>query len=214
MTTVVPKNIIGWMDLFVKTPDQKNPAASMTKVMTALLVLEYEPELSGKTVVPPEAVSPEYCYWMDTVPLEAGEEVAVRDLMNYLLIASGNEAGTMLAIYVAGDIPVFIDGMNEKAWELSMTSSHFADPHGFSEWNLVTCQDMLIFCREAMKKPTFREIVRATSGAMPISNMRNKPLRYTTSNSVLQPNYVSEYDGGFSQDILGIKTGWIGDESG
>ena len=99
--------------LFSREADKPNPPASMTKVMTATLVLEYDPELKGTRVVPEEAMSKENCSWLDTNPLEVGEEVSVWDLMNYLLIASGNEAATTLAIYVAGDIPKFVDMMNK-----------------------------------------------------------------------------------------------------
>ena len=87
--------------MLTKYPDRTNAPASMTKVMTALLVLEHNPTLEGSTIVPPEAVSEKYCYWLDTWHLEAGEEVTIWDLMNYFLIVSGNEAGTTLAAYVA-----------------------------------------------------------------------------------------------------------------
>lgn len=144
--------------LYAKNPRGVNPPASMTKVMTALLVLEHDPDLSGKTVVPPEAVSEHYCYWMDYGHLEAGEEITVRDLMDYLLIPSGNEAGTTLAAYVAGDIDTFIKMMNEKAAELGMSKTFYADPHGLSPYNTISCEDMLTLCLEAMKKPLFREL--------------------------------------------------------
>ena len=193
--------------LYSKLPDRTNPGASMTKVMTALLVLEYDPDLSGTTVVPPEAVSEQYCYWMDTMHLAAGQEVSVRDLMNYLLIPSGNEAATTLAAYVAGDIDTFIDMMNAKAAELGMTHTHYADPHGLSSQDLVTCEDMLILCREAMKNPLFREIVGTTSGVMPVSNFPGRPIRYSTTNRVMDPRSNPFYETDFTQYIVGIKTG-------
>lgn len=193
--------------LFTKDSDKLNPGASMTKVMTALLVLEYDPDLSGTTVVPEEAVSEEYCYWMDSPHLAAGQEVSIWDLMNYLLIPSGNEAATTLAAYVAGNIDDFIVMMNEKAAELGMTSTHYEDPHGLSSADLVSCEDMLILCREAMKNSLFRQIVGSTSGIMPVSNYKNQPITYTTTNRVMDPRNNPYYETDFTQYIVGIKTG-------
>ena len=196
--------------MFSKMPDRTNAPASMTKVMTALLVLEHNPTLEGSTVVPPEAVSAQYCYWMDTVHLEAGEEITIRDLMNYLLIPSGNEAGTTLAAYVAGDIDTFIQMMNDRAKELGMTKTQYFDPHGLSDQNRITCEDMLILAREAMKHEEFRNIVSKTDGTLPASNKRSKPYRYTTTNRVMSPRNIPEYVNEFTDDIVGIKTGYIG----
>ncbi len=195
--------------LYAINPRGVNPPASMTKVMTALLVLEYDPDLSGKTVVPPEAVSEHYCYWMDYGHLEAGEEITVRDLMEYLLIPSGNEAGTTLAAYVAGDIDTFIKMMNHKAAELGMDKTFYLDPHGLSSNNSISCEDMLILCREAMQYPLFREIVSTKTGELPKSNMRSKAYRYNTTNRVMYPRNVWEYETDFADDIVGIKTGFI-----
>ncbi len=197
--------------LFSRAPDRKNAPASMTKVMTAILVLEYDPELSGTTVVAPEAMSEENCYWLDVNHLEVGEEISVRDLMNYLLIASGNEAGTTLAMYVAGDIPTFIAMMNAKAQELGMENTFYQDPHGLSPMpQATTANDMLKLCLYAMKNETFREIVSTKEGVIPASNKRNQPFRYGNSNRVLRPQNNPRYDTGFTEDIIGIKTGYIG----
>ena len=195
--------------MLTKYPDRTNAPASMTKVMTALLVLEQNPTLEGSTVVPPEAVSEKYCYWMDTWHLEAGEEVTIRDLMNYFLIVSGNEAGTTLAAHVAGDIDTFIQMMNDKADELGMTKTHYADPHGLSELNRISCEDMLILVREAMKYDLFREIVSSPNGTMPATNKHHKPYRYNSTNRVMCPRNIPEYENEFKDDIIGVKTGYI-----
>jgi len=67
--------------LYAMNPLTHNEPASMTKVMTALLVLEYDPDLSGTYTVPADAVAPQYCSWMERVHLLVGEELKVRDLM-------------------------------------------------------------------------------------------------------------------------------------
>lgn len=186
-----------------------NPPASMTKVMTALLVLEYDPELSGTMVVPAEAVSERYCYWMEFGHLVEGEEISVWELMKYLLIPSGNEAGTTLAVYVAGDIPTFVNMMNEKAAELGMTDTHFEDPHGLSPDSYISARDMLTLSIYAMQYEKFREIVRMTEGELPASNKRDEPFPYETSNTVINPGNEKVYQRDYTDDILGIKTGYI-----
>lgn len=187
--------------------DVQNVPASLTKVMTALLVLEYDPEMSGTAIVSEAAVSDQYCSWKDDFYLKPGEDVKVEDLMNYLLIASGNEAGTVLAEYVAGSIPAFITKMNEKAQALGMEDTVYYDPHGLSASNKITCDDMLILCREAMKHESFREIVNRSSGTLPKNSQRKYEYKYKTTNRLKRhgstPGYVTDY----VEDILGIKTG-------
>ena len=195
--------------LFAKQPERTNAPASMTKVMTALLVLEHNPTLEGSYVVPGVALTEKYCYWMETGHLEGGEEVSIRELMNYLLIVSGNEAATTLAHYVCGDIDAFIQKMNDRAKELGMTKTHYADPHGLSEQNRLNSFDQLTLVREAMKHELFREIVSTKSGQLPVSNKRSEPLRYSNTNRVMNPRNTLEYQSGFEEDIIGVKTGYI-----
>ena len=193
--------------LFQMNGDVQNVPASLTKVMTAILVLEYDPNLEGTTIVSEAAISDRYCNWKDDFYLQAGEDVTVRDLMHYLLIASGNEAATVLAEYVAGSVEEFLVMMNDKAQALGMTQTEYYDPHGLSPSNRITCQDMVTLCREAMKNETFRSIVCQSSGTLPKNSQRNWEHKYKTTNRLLRhgntPGYVTDY----VEDILGIKTG-------
>jgi len=194
--------------LFDKDGYKGNAPASMTKVMAAVIVLEHDPDLSGTATVSEKAISTQYCYWLDDWHLVAGEEVSVEDLMNYFLIASGNEAGTTLAEYICGDIDAFIAEMNAKALELGMNDSRYYDPHGLSDYNRVTCEDMIKLCRYAMTFDKFREIVCKTQGTLPASNKHKSAFHYTTTNRVMDPRGVEEYMTGFEDDIIGIKTGF------
>lgn len=195
--------------LYSKDAYKRNAPASMTKVMTAILVIENDPDLSGETVVSKKAVSSQYCYWMnDDYHLLEGEKVSIKDLMYYFLIHSGNEAGTVLAEYIAGDIDTFIQMMNDKAAELGLEHTEYHDPHGLSDYNAITCEDMLTLCRYAMQYPQFREIVCNPYGTLPASNMHSEPYTYNNWNGVLNPEDYDEYKTGFEQDILGIKSGY------
>lgn len=196
-----------WM--YMKDIDVKNAPASMTKVMTAVLVIENDPDLSGVATVSKKAISNQYCYWLDDFHLLEGEEVAVEDLMHYLLIPSGNEAGTVLAEYIAGDIDVFIQMMNDKAKEIGMKNTVYYDPHGLSDYSRVTCEDMLLLCKYAMQYEQFRNIVCKTTYMLPATNKHSKAHLIRNTNRVLRPEGVLEYKTGFEEDILGIKTGFI-----
>jgi D-alanyl-D-alanine carboxypeptidase len=99
--------------------------------------------------------------------------------------------------------------MNDRAKELGMTKTHYEDPHGLSEQNRISCEDMLILAREAMKIEEFRNIVCKTNGTMPATNKHHKPYRYNNSNRVMAPRNVPEYMSEFTDDIIGIKTGYI-----
>ena len=90
-----------------------------------------------------------------------------------------------------------------------MTKTHYEDPHGLSEQNRISCEDMLILAREAMKIEEFRNIVCKTNGTMPATNKHPKPYRYNTTNRVMSPRNIPEYMNEFSDDIVGIKTGYI-----
>ena len=193
--------------LFSFHGNQQNVPASLTKVLTALLVLEYDPTLSGTAIVSEAAVSDQYCSWKDNFYLRPGEDVKIIDLMHYLLIVSGNEAATVLAEYVAGSIPAFITKMNAKAKELGMNDSVFYDPHGLSASNKVTCEDMLILCRYAMKNEIFRSIVCQSAGCLPTNSQRDWTHQYKTTNRLIRHNNAPGYVTDYYKDILGIKTG-------
>lgn len=194
--------------LYALAPDKHNPPASMTKVMTAVLVLENVEDLTEMVTVPAEALSPEYCYWMDTDHLLEGEQHTVMDLLKYLLIPSGNESATTLAYYVTGgDIPGFIQMMNDKAAELGMTETHYEDPHGLSDDSYISVRDMLTLSQYAMQFPVFRNIVKLKGGTLPASGPRVTPMTFSTTNRVMNPGSNKAYQTDFASDVLGIKTG-------
>ncbi|MBQ3200492.1 MAG: D-alanyl-D-alanine carboxypeptidase [Clostridia bacterium] len=193
--------------LYAKDIETRNEPASMTKVMTAMLVLEHDGDLSGTYTVPADAVSAQYCSWMERVHLLVGEELKVYDLMEYLLVASGNEAATTLAMYVTGNIPAFVKKMNEKAVELGMMNTHYADPHGLSTHSSISSADMLTLARYAMQNPLFRQLVATRSGRLPANSIRKEAITYNTTNRVMSPRSTPAYMTNFSDDIIGIKTG-------
>ena len=116
---------------YEKNADMELPPASMTKVMTAILVLEQNPELSGTLTVSKDAVRHYYCSSMGYPHLKAGEVISYRDCMAYMLIPSANEAATSFAFEIGGDMNTFLQMMNDKAKELGCNKialgHHFND---------------------------------------------------------------------------------------
>lgn len=140
--------------LFEKNPDQQMLIASTTKILTALVTLEHA-NPDDIMVVPVEATLVEG----SSMYLKAGEEYTVRDVLYGLLLVSGNDAALALAMHVAGTQEDFVALMNEKATELGMEHSSFANPHGLdAETHYSTARDMARLMQAAMQNETFREI--------------------------------------------------------
>lgn len=193
--------------LFEMEADSLLVPASMTKIMTAILVLEKNPTLEGELTVAEQALDPDICWYMEREHLYAGEVLSVYDCMKYMLIPSGNEAATALACYVAGTVEDFVAMMNQKAAELGCTSTRYSDPIGLAS-HFTTPRDTLTICQYAMTFDKFREIVKLTSGSVPETNMRNTPLSYSTTNLIRYTTRGYYYIREWREDIIGIKTGF------
>lgn len=195
--------------LFEENADEVRAPASMTKVMTAIIVLEQNPELEGTLTVSEDAVSSYYCSSMTpTYHLEAGEEISYKDCMQYMLVCSANEAATSFAFELGdGDFHAFVDMMNEKAKELGCENTSYMDPTGISSSNKITARDMVKIAEYAMTFDAFREAVSHKSGTIPPSNVRDEGYDYYTTNYVMFPD--DRYESPYSQYMTGVKTGWI-----
>ena len=111
--------------LYEYRADEIRLIASTTKIMTALVTLE-RTDPDEVVTVPQEAAGIEG----SSVYLRAGETLTVRDLLYGMMLQSGNDAATALAVYVSGSEDAFAAEMNRKAQELGLKEIHFANPHG------------------------------------------------------------------------------------
>jgi D-alanyl-D-alanine carboxypeptidase (penicillin-binding protein 5/6) len=147
--------------LFREAPGASRPVASLTKVMTALLVLEDEGGRLDRTVrVHPDAVFGRGDYGASsTLGLRSGERVSVRGLLAGLLLGSANDAAEALAIEVSGSVAAFVDAMNARARSLGMTRTHFASPHGLDDRGRSSAADLLVLLRAAREHAVFRKLV-------------------------------------------------------
>ncbi len=176
--------------LWARRADARRSMASITKIMTAIVALEHS-ELDEKVVVPRDAAA----VGQSTAYLVAGERLSMRDMLEAMLVKSGNDAATAIAIHVGGTEEKFVEMMNAKARELGLKSTHFENPHGLdARGQYSNAADLSTMARYAMSKPAFREIVamkKATIG-------RKGRRRVLESTDLLLGNY---------RGAIGVKTG-------
>jgi D-alanyl-D-alanine carboxypeptidase len=132
--------------------------ASLTKLMTALLVFERADLEATVTIEPRDLLGDA------TMGLVQGEEVTVTDLLWGLLVPSGNDAAMALAHHVGGSIGGFVDLMNARAAELGLKQSHFVNPHGLDALGHVSsASDLAVVTQALWSYPLFRAIVGTAS---------------------------------------------------
>lgn len=140
-------------------PTERLPIASATKLMTALLTLERADLGDVYPAADYDAAPVE-----SQIGLQAGERLAVRDLLVALLLESANDAAVTLAEGVGGSTGAFVAAMNERAGELGLDDTSYANPIGFDDPdNYSTASDLARLARRLMRDARFRDIVEEPS---------------------------------------------------
>lgn len=177
--------------------------ASLTKIMTALVVLEHEKNLNRFVTVDEEALETLAGTGSSTSGLKAGEQLSVSDLLRCLLIPSGNDAAVVLAKEYGGSIAGFVDMMNETAKRLGCKNTNFENPHGLdSPGHKTTAQDLALITKSALKHAQFKEIVAMNSCELPQTN-KNEERTIHNTNYLLDEGHSTYY----YKYCTGIKTG-------
>lgn len=181
--------------------------ASMTKVMTALLALEANPDLE-QPVTLPEDIFPELrAEGASMAGFRPGETATVRDLLYGALLPSGAECCEALAREVSGSEEAFVELMNQKAAELAMRSTHFCNPTGLHDPEHVsTVRDMARLTEAALQNETFRKLFTTERYTVPATNCH--PQGFTMHSTLLSQLDGTELHRG---RILGGKTGYTGE---
>lgn len=141
--------------LYESNPNERLPIASVTKVMTMLLIMEAvdsgKISLDDMVTVSENAMS----YGGSTMFLETGEQLTVNDMLKGIAVASANDGCVAMAEHIAGSESAFVDMMNEKAKELGMENTHFMNTNGLDEDDhYSSARDVAIMSRELMKHET------------------------------------------------------------
>lgn len=193
--------------LFEKNSAKEMYPASTTKIMTAIVALEAvkKGEISlEQPLVLSEESNATLAADGSGIGLKVGEEMKLENLLQGLLIASGNDAAVCIAEGVAGSINAFVERMNKKAAELKLKGTHFVNPHGLHDpSHRTTAADLAVIAREAMKNETFRSIVECAHIYLPATNMSDKRYFINTNNLVSRMRYPTY----FYDKATGIKTG-------
>jgi serine-type D-Ala-D-Ala endopeptidase (penicillin-binding protein 7) len=181
--------------LYAKKEEQVVPIASITKLMTALVVLEAKLSLDERVVIGRE----DY----DRVKrqpsrLGAGTSMSRGDLLKIMLMASENRAAAALARAYPGGTSAFVAAMNQKALELGMSETRFVDSSGLSDDNVSTARDLAWMVDAAYREPLIREYTTLRSHTVEI----NKGRKMTFANSNQMVRYA-HWDIGLS------KTGYL-----
>lgn len=158
--------------LYGKNMDQPYYPASITKILTALIVIE-SCDLDEIVTFSHDAV---YNVEADSssAGIDEGDQLTVRDCLYALLLASANESANALAEHVSGTREAFADLMNQRAASLGCTGSHFANPSGLNDENhYTTAHDMAKIAQAAIQNPTFVEICGSRTYRLP--NMKRAP---------------------------------------
>lgn len=144
--------------LYAKRPEAVQPIASITKLMTALVVLDAKQPLDQRiTITPADRIHGKGWYSRLTV----GTTLTRRDLMHLALMASENRAARTLAMNYPGGMPAAIRAMNAKARALGMTHTHFADPTGLTSQNVSSAGDLAKLVIAASHNPLIRQFSTA-----------------------------------------------------
>lgn len=141
--------------LYKKNEHEKLAPASMTKVMSMLLIMEAID--NGSLSLEDEVLISENAANMggSQVYLQAGEVYQVKELLKGIAVASGNDAVVAMAEKVSGTVEEFVKRMNERAKELGAVDTNFVNPHGLdAENHYTTAYDMALFAKELLKHPT------------------------------------------------------------
>ena len=179
--------------LWEENGQDKRSIASITKVMTALVYLEDNPDLNQEIKIERSDV-----YAASTTYLRANDRISLNDVLHLTLIASDNAAARALARVSHGGTASFIERMNEKAIELGLESTTFADPSGLNPANISSAYDLSRLITFASANETLAPIMQSASYT---ARTHRRAITIRNTNHLVRGGDV---------DVLGGKTGFIG----
>jgi D-alanyl-D-alanine carboxypeptidase (penicillin-binding protein 5/6) len=184
--------------------ERSQPIASLAKVMTAYVILKDHPLTPGEKGPDVQVQASDVDLYKaqenngeSVIPVKEGQTFTQAELMQGLLIPSGNNFAFMLAAWNSGSIDAFVERMNQEAAALGMTNTHYAEPSGVSAETRSTAADQALLAEAAMANPVIADIVVKKQTILP--------------NVGVLFNVNSELE---SASLAGIKTGWTEDAGG
>ena len=181
--------------LWRRQPDRVLPIASLTKMMTALIVVDRAPP-DARVRVTKEALA----YKGSAVGvLPRGKRIKLETMLNGLLLPSGNDAAIALAQRMSGTVAGFVQRMNERAGDLGLACTRFSSPDGFQDAGNHSCAiDLAEMARAVLDKPRLARIVRRRRAVLPFP-IKGGRIYLFNNNPLLRTGYPG---------TIGIKTGY------
>lgn len=192
--------------VYAKNEHEELYPASLTKIMTALLVLEAVD--SGKLSLDQQLTASDTITQLDSdgssAGIQVGEIMTVEQLLYCMLVVSANEACVILAEAVSGDVDTFVDAMNAKAQALGCENTHFVNPTGLHDsQHYTSAWDLYLITKEAMKHEDFMRICDTGDITLPATNLSEARSLHSTNYLIS----VWRSRGYYNTDAHGIKTG-------
>ncbi|MFX0548775.1 D-alanyl-D-alanine carboxypeptidase family protein [Hathewaya histolytica] len=159
--------------VYTKNIDQKAYPASITKMLTALVMAENKQKTDELKYTETASKQPPYSYRLNVHPVKVGDTITADGAMDALLLFSGNDIAYMIADNVAGNEQNFAKLMNDKAKKLNMTNSHFITPNGLDEnttEHYTTAYDLTKLASAAYKNPWVKEVMAKKESTLQFSN--------------------------------------------
>jgi len=188
--------------LYATEGDYIRYPASITKIMTALIVLEHAEDLGERIEFSERAV---FSIPRDSshIAMDVGETLTIYEALYGLMLASANEVSLALAEHIAGSIENFVDLMNRRAQALGAIDTYFVNPSGLpSPGHVTTAYDMAIIMREAVRHPIFVDIIAARRFDIMPTERQPQTRELLNTNRLIQPGTH------FNESVIGGKTGW------
>ena len=188
--------------------DQQRYIASLTKMMTALLFLESGKDMNAEITIP-ASLTQEFKDIQNangsTMNLRIGETVRRIDLLYGLLVASANDAASVIASDVSGgDLTAFVAQMNARAKELGCTDTTFSCVHGLYDYgNVSTAEDLAKIAAACYANETYMQAANTLTYTLPATNLHQNERTIKSTNLMLDPEYAYHRD-----YVRGMKTGF------
>lgn len=215
--------------LFETAADQPAYPASVSKLMTAFIVLDEvragRLRLSDPVVASPTKTKADVHFRQPSCTgLRTGKSMTVDEMLKALMVNSANDAAVFLAEKCCGSVEAFVERMNEKASELGMTSSHYYNPNGLppppgsktSSFNVSTCRDQSRLALALLRQHpeilnyTSLKTWKVTAMGEPYCDLKsNQQIRWVNHNNVMVKDKLKVLNPDGTEAIDGLKTGYI-----
>ncbi len=180
--------------LYARNADKKRPIASITKLVTAMVILDKGIDLDKRQII-----SRDDARNSSKSRLKRGYELTLRDLLHAALLSSDNRAARALARATSGSIEAFVSEMNAKVRSLGLTNTVFYEPTGLDSKNVSTAHEVARLLHYAYDYKMIASITSSKTKMVTVVNKKNKQLRMSNTNMMVHSRHK----------VLAGKTGFI-----